>query len=406
MPAEIALKDRRIVLGVTGSIAAYKAVELLRLLQKEGAKVRVVMTRSATKFVSPLTFSTLSRYPTAVSMFSHPQRFEIEHISLAEFAELLLIAPATANVIGKIASGIADDLLTATAMSVSCPVVLAPAMHSQMWSNPIVQDNMRKLKENGYHIIEPEEGELASGSVGKGRLASLEKIVSYVKDLLTSCLSLEGAKILITAGPTREFIDPVRFISNPSTGLMGFTIAEEAIRRGAEVILVSGPTHLSPPKGCEFVEVCSAEEMLSAVLKYFDKVDCVIASAAVSDFAPVIQEKSKIKKTGKEMTLILRPTPDILEELGKRKGEKILVGFAAETDNLLENALKKMQKKNLDLIVANMVSQKEYGFGSEKIFASVIKKGESPPLPILLSKRELARLILEELERFLKRDNS
>lgn len=406
MSSEVALKDRRIVLGVSGSIAVYKAVELLRLLQKEGAKVRVVMTRSATRFVSPLTFSTLSRYPAVFSMFSHPQKFEIEHISLSDFAELFLIAPATANVIGKLASGIADDLLTATAMSVNCPIVIAPAMHSQMWNNPIVQGNLKKLREHGFHIIEPEEGELASGGIGKGRLASLDKIVNYVKELLANSLSLKGVNILITAGPTREYIDPVRFISNPSTGLMGFTIAEEAKRRGAEVTLISGPTHLTPPKGCNFIGVSSAEEMLSAVLRYFEDADCVIATAAVSDFAPEVKEEQKIKKTGKELTLRLVPTPDILEELGKRKGDRILVGFAAETENPLENALKKMEKKNLDLIVANVVSQEGYGFGSEKLLASLIRKGEPPSPPIPISKRELAKLILDEVGRLLQRDNS
>jgi len=401
------LNDKRIVLGVSGGIAAYKAVEILRLLQKEGAKVRVVMTKSATRFVSPLTFSTLSHYPVAYSMFSPPQKFEIEHIALADFAELLLIAPATANIIGKVASGIADDLLTTTVISVSCPIVLAPAMHSQMWNNPIVQENVKKLGGYGFHIIEPEEGELASGSVGRGRLASPEKIASYVRDILTPPSSLRGLKILITAGPTREYIDPVRFISNPSTGLMGFTIAEEAIRRGAEVILVSGPTHLTPPKGCDFIQVTSAEEMLSAVLERFENADCVIATAAVSDFAPEVKEEQKIKKKrSKDLTLHLLPTPDVLGELAKRKGEKVLVGFAAETEDPIDNALKKMEEKNLDLIVANIVSQEGYGFGSEKLLASLIKKGVPPSPPMPVSKGELARLILEEVEELLKKSAS
>lgn len=399
------LKGRRIILGVSGGIAVYKAVELLRLLQKEGAEVRVVMTKSATRFVSPLTFSTLARYPALFSMFSHPQKFEIEHISLADFAELLLIAPATANIIGKIASGIADDLLTTTVISVNCPVVLAPAMHSQMWNNAIVQRNIRKLLDCGFHIIEPEEGELASGSVGKGRLASLEKIVGYVKDIFKTSSSLKGVKILITAGPTREYIDPVRFISNPSTGLMGFTIAEEAVKRGAEVTLISGPTHLAPPRGCDFLRVTSAREMLSAVLERFEEVDCVIATAAVSDYAPEIKAEQKIKKANKGLTLHLVPTPDILEELGRRKGRKVLIGFAAETESLIENALRKMEKKNLDLIVGNIVSQEGYGFGSEKLIASLVRKGESPLPPMPVSKRELAKLILDELEKLLKKDS-
>ncbi len=406
MPTEErTLKDKRIVLGVSGSIAAYKAVELLRLLQKGGAKVRVVMTKSATRLVSPLTFSTLSRYPAVYSMFSHSPKFEIEHISLSDFAELVLVAPATANIIGKIASGIADDLLTTTVMSVNCPVVLAPAMHSQMWENPIVQQNLSKLREHGFHIIEPEEGELASGGVGKGRLASLEKILDYVTEVLNPLLSLRGVKLLVTAGPTREYIDPVRFISNPSTGLMGFTIAEEALKRGADVTVVSGPTHLAPPKGCKFIKVSSAEEMLSAVLEHFEDADCVIAAAAVSDFKPEVRVGEKIKKTGKELAIRLLPTPDILEELGKRKGGKVLVGFAAETENLLENALKKMEKKNLDLIIANLISQEGYGFGSEELFASMIRRGESPLPPKPFPKRELAKLILAELERLLKKDN-
>ena len=394
------LKDRRILLGVSGGIAAYKAVELLRLLQKEGAQVKVVMTKSATEFVSPLTFSSLSHNPTYYSLFSHPQKWEIEHISLADFAELFLIAPATANIIGKIASGIADDLLTTTALSVHCPILIAPAMHSQMWSNPILQENIEKLKKLGYHIIEPEEGELASGQIGKGRLASLERIVERVREILNPHLPLKGVKILITAGPTREYIDPIRFISNPSTGVMGYTIAEEALKRGAEVVLISGPTHLSPPQGCEFISVESAEEMLSEALKHFSEVDVAIATAAVGDFKPKEKAEQKIKKK-EELSLNLVPTPDILLELSRRKGNKILVGFAAETENLIENALEKMEKKNLDIIVANLVSGGEYGFGSKKLFACLIKRGAPPPQPMIITKRELASLILDEVERIL-----
>jgi phosphopantothenoylcysteine decarboxylase/phosphopantothenate--cysteine ligase len=398
---KLALKDRRILLGVSGGIAVYKAVELLRMLQREGAEVRVVMTKSATKFVSPLTFSTLSRHPAYYSLFSDPQRWEIEHISLADFAELFLIAPATANIIGKIASGIADDLLTTTALSVNCPIVIAPAMHSQMWSNPIVQENLKKLKGLGYHIIEPEEGELASGGIGKGRLASLEKIVGVVKEILNPILPLKGVKILITAGPTREYIDPIRFISNPSSGIMGYTLAEEAIKRRAEVILISGPTNLTPPSGCKFIRVETADEMLSSALEHFKDVDVVIATAAVSDFKPERREEQKIKKK-EQLVLRLTPTPDVLLELGKRKGDKILVGFAAETDNLIENALEKMEKKNLDIIVANLISPNEYGFGEKDLFASIIRKDEKPTQPKTFSKRELAIRLLEEIESLLK----
>jgi phosphopantothenoylcysteine decarboxylase/phosphopantothenate--cysteine ligase len=401
MKEKMALKNRRILLGVSGGIAAYKAVELLRLLQKEGAEVRVVMTKSATRFVSPLTFSSLSRHPAYYSLFYNPQQYEIEHISLADFAELFLIAPATANIIGKIASGIADDLLTTTVLSVNCPIVIAPAMHSQMWSNPIVQENIKKLQNLGFHIIEPEEGLLASGDIGKGRLASLKKIVERVKEIINPFLPLKGIKILITAGPTREYIDPIRFISNPSTGVMGYTLAEEALKRGAEVILISGPTNLSPPSGCKFIRVETAEEMFSSTLENFENVDVVIATAAVSDFKPKEKARLKIKKR-EELNLSLSPTPDILLELGKRKGRKILVGFAAETDNLIENALEKMEKKNLDLIVANLISPGEYGFGSKNLFASLIRRGKTPPQPTTFTKRELAKLILDEVEGILK----
>ncbi|MBC7329996.1 bifunctional phosphopantothenoylcysteine decarboxylase/phosphopantothenate--cysteine ligase CoaBC [bacterium] len=397
----MALKGRRILLGVSGGIAVYKAVELLRMLQREGAEVRVVMTESATKFVSPLTFSTLSRYPAYYSLFSDPQRWEIEHISLAEFAELFLIAPATANIIGKLASGIGDDLLTTTALSVNCPKVIAPAMHSQMWSNPIVQENIKKLKWSGYYIVEPEEGELASGGRGKGRLASLEKIVEVVKEVLNPNLPLRGVKILITAGPTREYIDPIRFISNPSSGIMGYTLAEEAIKRGAEVILISGPTNLAPPPGCVFVSVETTDEMLSSALEHFKDVDVIIATAAVSDFKPLTRAEQKIKKKG-ELVLRLTTTPDVLLELGKRKGNKILVGFAAETDNLIENALEKMEQKNLDIIVANLISPNEYGFGEKDLFASIIRKDKNPPEPTTFSKRELAIRLLEEIESLIK----
>jgi phosphopantothenoylcysteine decarboxylase/phosphopantothenate--cysteine ligase len=398
---KLALKDKRILLGVSGGIAVYKAVELLRMLQREGAVVKVVMTKSATKFVSPLTFSTLSRHPAYYSLFSDPQRWEIEHISLADFAELFLIAPATANIIGKIASGIADDLLTTTALSVNCPIVIAPAMHSQMWSNPIVQENIKKLKGLGYHIIEPEEGVLASGDIGKGRLASLEKIVEVVKVILNPNLPLKGVKILITAGPTREYIDPIRFISNPSTGVMGYALAEEAMKMGAEVILISGPTNLSPPSGCKFISIETAEEMLSVALENFKDVDVVIATAAVSDFKPETIAEQKIRKK-EELVLRLTSTPDVLLELGKRKESKILVGFAAETDNLIENALEKMEKKNLDIIVANLISPGEYGFGEKNLYASIIRKGRTPPQPATFTKGELAIRLLEEVESILK----
>lgn len=395
------LEGKRIVLGITGSIAAYKGVEILRELQRRGAEVRVVMTKSATKFVSPLTFATLSRYPVAVEMFHQPPYFEIEHISLSDFAHLILIAPATANIIGKIAGGIADDLLTSTVMAASCPVLIAPAMHSQMWNNPLLQENVRKLKQLGYHFVGPEEGDLASGGRGMGRLASVERIVGKVEEILNPPLTLKGVRILITAGPTREFIDPVRFISNPSTGLMGYKIGEEALKRGADVVIVSGPTHLEPPSGAKVIKVESADEMLSAVLEEFPSSDVVIGCAAVSDFAPIRKEEEKIKKERAKTVLELRRTPDILWELGRRKGNKILVGFSAETENVIENALSKLKEKNLDIIVANSVKGKEFGFGAQNLFASILIRGEEPSPPVLISKEEVAKMLLNAVERLL-----
>ena len=364
------LDKRRIVLGVTGGIAAYKAVELLRLFVKEGADVWTIMTESATEFVGPLTFQSLSGHPVSTDMFAPLAHMEIEHIALADRAEIAVIAPATANIIGKMAMGIADDMLSTTWLAMKCPVIVCPAMNVNMYDHPAVRENLRILKERGVIVVEPGEGDLACGWLGKGRLADPPVILEAVKDAL-SPKDLVGEHVLVTAGPTHEPIDPVRFISNHSTGKMGFAVARAAKRRGAAVTLVSGPTALTPPDGVRYVPVKTALEMHSAVLDHLDKATVVIKSAAVTDFRPVLAASNKIKRTDKDgakkpiLSVELEENPDILMDVGKRKGDRVIVGFAAETDDLIKNAEAKLVRKNLDFIVANDLTEPGSGFGSD-----------------------------------------
>ena len=387
-------QQRMVVLGVTGGIACYKAVELVRLLVKNGFKVRVIMTRGAMEFVTPLTFQTLSGNPVATETFSLTQESEIGHINLADSADLFVIAPATANVIGKLASGIADDLLTTVLMATQAPVLLAPAMNIHMYENVIVQENLRKLRRVGYHIMDPAEGYLACGYEGKGRLPDPEKISDEIERLLRK-KDLAGENFLITAGPSREPLDPVRYISNRSSGKMGYALARAALRRGATVALVSGPTALEPPSGARLIEVNTAAEMREAVLKEYPHSSAVIMAAAVADYHAVAPSGQKMKRGVGDLELRLIPTPDILKELGQNKDGKWLVGFAAETENLTANAQKKLREKNLDIVIANNVAEEGSGFDGDTNVGTIIDRtGAVRSLP-LMSKDDLADCIYD-----------
>ena len=387
-------QQRMVVLGVTGGIACYKAVELVRLLVKNGFKVQVIMTRGAMEFVTPLTFQTLSGNPVATETFSLTQESEIGHINLADSADLFVIAPATANVIGKLASGIADDLLTTVLMATQGPVLLAPAMNIHMYENVIVQENLRKLRRVGYHIMDPAEGYLACGYEGKGRLPDPEKISDEIERLLRK-KDLAGENFLITAGPSREPLDPVRYISNRSSGKMGYALARAALRRGATVALVSGPTALEPPSGARLIEVNTAAEMREAVLKEYPHSSAVIMAAAVADYHAVAPSGQKIKRGVGDLELRLIPNPDILKELGQNKDGKWLVGFAAETENLTANAQKKLHEKNLDIVIANNVAEEGSGFDGDTNVGTIIDRtGAVRSLP-LMSKDDLADCIYD-----------
>jgi phosphopantothenoylcysteine decarboxylase / phosphopantothenate---cysteine ligase len=393
-----ALEGKTIVLGVTGSIAAFKAVEILRGLTRAGADVVPMMTRSACQFVGPLTFQTLSRHPVMLDEDSFRSADpRMKHIWMAETGNLVLIAPTTADIIGKFANGIADDLLSTFLLTTVAPVILAPAMETNMYTNPIVQSNLARLKGIGVEIIEAEHGVLASGKVGQGRMAEPEHIVARVIErLATGTLPQDLAErtVLVTAGPTQEPIDTVRFLSNPSSGKMGYAIAEAARQRGAEVILVSGPTSLTPPSGVKAYHIRTANEMREAVLYEYEKVDVVIKAAAVSDYRPRQFIPYKVKKTEDVQTVELVRNPDILAELGQRKGKQILVGFAAETEDLSTNAQKKVQAKHLDMIVANDVSRTGIGFRSDENKVLILHdNGRIEDLP-LMSKQQLAHEIL------------
>lgn len=390
------MNGKKIVLGVTGGIAAYKAAELAREFIRRGAAVHVIMTRNATEFITPLTFQTLTGNPVSVDTFQLTGEWEIGHISLAESANLVLLAPATANVIGKIAGGIADDLLTTTVMATRAPVLICPAMNVNMYSNPIVRENMEKLAAKGYRFVEAGYGELACKTEGYGRLACLEDIAEDAEDLLTP-KDLGGQHILVTAGPTREAFDPVRFITNYSTGKMGYAVALAAKRRGAAVTLVSGPTSLPEPRGVRFVPVVSAREMRDAVMQNLKDATVVIKSAAVADYRPADFSDSKIKKTDRPLEFRLEKNPDIIREVGKVKGDRILVGFAVETDRLVEYAAKKLREKNMDFIVANDITQPGAGFAAETNIVKILdREGGSEDLP-RMDKMDVAHRILDRV---------
>ncbi|MGH7846972.1 MAG: bifunctional phosphopantothenoylcysteine decarboxylase/phosphopantothenate--cysteine ligase CoaBC [Candidatus Binatia bacterium] len=389
-------KPKSVVLGVTGGIACYKAAELVRLLVQEGFTVRAIMTKAATEFVTPLTFQTLSAHPVATDLFSLTEESEIGHINLADQADLIVIAPATANIIGKIAAGIADDLLTTVVHATKAKVMLVPSMNVHMYENPILQQNVKKLKEFGYCFMEPTEGYLACGYEGRGRLPEPDDIVEEIHHTLSK-KDLDGERILITAGPNQEPIDPIRYISNRSSGKMGYALAQTAVRRGAQVALVSGPTALSPPARARLVSVKTAAEMRAAVLDEFPQATAVIMAAAVADYSPVHYAERKIKRGTDSMQISLKPNPDILRELGIMKKQQVLIGFAAETDNLIDNATKKLREKNLDLIVANDVTQEGSGFDVDTNTVTILdRRGGVHPL-CRMSKQELADRIYDLL---------
>lgn len=388
--------QRTVVLGVTGGIACYKAVELVRLLVTKGFAVQVIMTRGAMEFVTPLTFQTLSGRPVANETFNLTQESEIGHINLADNADLFVIAPATANVIGKIAAGIADDLLTTVLMATQAPVLIAPSMNIHMYENPILQENLRKLRRIGYHVVEPADGYLACGYEGKGRLPDPETILDEVCRLLRP-KDLVGEKLLITAGPSREPLDPVRYLSNRSSGKMGYALARAALRRGAEVVLVTGPTGLKAPQGARTIAVTTALEMRRAVMEEFTQCTAVIMAAAVADFRPAELLNKKMKKGMASVELRLKPNPDILKELSAIKNGKLLIGFAAETEDLTANATQKLREKCLDMIVANNVLSEGSGFDADTNAATILDhRGGVRSLP-LMSKDELADRIYDHL---------
>jgi len=396
------LHGKKIVLGVTGSIAAYKAAELARECVRRGAAVKVVMTKHATEFITPLTFQTLTGHVTYSDMFSPAQDYSLAHISLAEYADMVVIAPATANIIGKVAAGLADDLLSTTVMTTRAPVLICPAMNTNMYENVIVQENIMKLKSRGCLFMEPGYGDLACSAEGYGRLPEIIDIAEEIEALLT-VKDLSGERILVTAGPTREPFDPVRYITNYSSGKMGYALAIAGRRRGADVILISGPSSLAAPRGVTFVAISSAVEMRDAVMAHLKASTIVIKAAAVADYRPATRSGSKMKKKAGPLTLSLERNPDIIAEIGKRKGNRILVGFAVETENLIENARDKLMNKHMDIIVANDVTQAGAGFGHDTNIIKILdRSGGQWELP-MMDKMTAADRILDRIREIMDR---
>ncbi len=391
----------KIALGVTGGIAAYKAAEIVRLLQDRGIRVQVVMTRAAQEFVRPLTFAALSGEKVITSMFAPGEEHEpnidsaIEHIAVAQSIDALLVAPATADVLAHFAQGIASDFLTTLYLATTAPVVVAPAMNVNMWNHPATQANLQILRQRGVKIVEPGAGYLACGMIGAGRLADNEAIVAALLESLGASQDLNGETVLITAGPTREKIDPVRYLTNRSSGRMGYALAESALRRGARVLLISGPTSLTPPGAAEVTRVESTEEMRDAVLKLLPQASIVIKTAAVSDYRPKAAAGQKIKRKG-PINLELEATPDILKELSLKKSSQLIIGFAAETENVLENARQKLVSKNLDAIVVNDVSREGIGFDSDRNAVTIITREEVVEVPET-TKWEVAQRVLDQI---------
>ena len=393
-----ALDGKTVVLGVTGGIAAYKSCEAVSRLRKAGAAVHVIMTRNACRFVAPLTFETLSNNPCVTDTFDRPNSWEVEHVALAKKADLLVIAPATANIMAKLAHGIADDMLSTTALATRAPVLLAPAMNTGMWEHPATRENLRVLTARGVMTVGPEGGLLACGDVGAGRMSEPAQIVEKIVEILTRGQDMRGLKVLVTAGPTREAVDPVRFLTNRSSGRMGYAIAEAAAARGAEVTLVTGPVSIPAPAGVNAVPVQSTEDLLDRMLSLCPDQDIVIQAAAPADYRPEQAAPQKLKKQGDgRLTLRLVPTPDVAKAVGEsKKPGQTLVGFAAETEQLTDNALKKLDSKNLDMIVANDVTKPGAGFDVDTNIAEFITRAGREEMP-LMSKRELADRILSRV---------
>ena len=391
-------KKTCIVLGVTGGIAAYKACELLRLLQKQGMDVYVVMTKHATQFVAPLTFETLSGHPVALDTFERPATWEVEHIALAKRADLFLIAPATANIIGKMANGIADDMLSTTVMATKAPVMIAPAMNTGMWENPATQHNIETLKERGVHIVSPATGHLACGDSGAGKLEDVSVIAERAVAVLQRKKDMEGLSVMVTAGPTREALDPVRYISNRSSGKMGYAIARAAMERGADVTLLTGPVAIQPPQGVHVISFMTTQELLELALKHADKQDVIIQSAAPADYRAKEISPIKMKKSGgADMVIELIENPDVAATLGRNKrADQTFVGFAAETNDVLAHAQGKLIKKNLDMIVANDVTAPGAGFDVNTNIVTLITREKVKSLP-LMSKADVADHILDAM---------
>ncbi|WP_455535593.1 bifunctional phosphopantothenoylcysteine decarboxylase/phosphopantothenate--cysteine ligase CoaBC [Roseburia inulinivorans] len=392
------LTGKTVVLGVTGGIAAYKMPNVARMLKKMHCNVHVIMTQNATNFITATTFETLTGNKCLIDTFDRNFEFSVEHVAIAKQADLVLIAPATANVIGKIAGGIADDMLTTTVMACTCKILIAPAMNHNMYHNSIVQENIEKLKRYGYEIIDPVCGMLANGDTGDGKLPSEETLVSYVVRELAHEKDLHGKKVLVTAGPTQEAIDPVRYITNHSTGKMGYALAEAAMLRGAEVTLISGPTAIEPPMFVNVIPIISAQEMFEKVATNATENDIIIKAAAVADYRPKEVCDEKIKKSDHDTEIELERTTDILAYLGKNKGKTFLCGFSMETENMLENSRRKLDKKNLDMIVANNLKDKGAGFGVDTNLITIITRDRELQLE-LMSKQDAANCILDEIIR-------
>ena len=398
------LNGKNILIGISGGIACYKVCDVVSRLKKLNSDVDVIMTKSAVEFVSPLTFQTLSQNFVYVDMFKEPKTFEVEHISLAKKADIVLIAPATGDIIGKIASGIADDMLTTVIMATRAKVIFAPAMNTNMYTNPIVQGNIKKLSKLGYEFIKPGKGRLACGDYGEGKMAEPEIIVDYILNSFHKD-DLKDKKIVITAGPTIEPLDPVRYMTNFSSGKMGYALAEEAKKRGGEVVLITGPVNLTPPYGVEIIKINTTIEMLNAVEKNFGDCDILIKAAAPLDYRPETVSKDKIKKNGESLQLKFVPNPDIAAHFGKFKRNQIIVGFAAETNNVIEYAKGKLKKKNFDFIVVNDISKDGAGFRTDTNIVSIIDNKDVVDNYPLMEKRKLAGIILDKaVELISKRD--
>jgi phosphopantothenoylcysteine decarboxylase/phosphopantothenate--cysteine ligase len=380
---------KTVVIGVCGGIAVYKALDIISALKKKGVNIHVIMTKAAQEFVSPLSFQTMSQNLVSLDMFVEPKAWEIQHISLAQKADVMLIVPATANFIGKMANGIADDLLTTTVMATKAPVLIAPAMNTGMYTNSILQENIAKLRTHGCRFVDPAEGRLACGDTGIGKLADVEEICDRVMKELYDIKDLKGKKVLVTAGPTIAPIDPVRYITNRSSGKMGYAIAEEAAYRGAEVVLVSGPAHIKPPYGVEVINVKTTEDMYNAVTGRFAEADIVIKAAAVADYKPKTYSDAKIKKASDDLSVEFVKDFDILKKLGEMKADQILVGFAAESHDLLKNAQGKLEKKNLDYIVANDITKT--GFATDDNKVTILRRNGDPIYLESMAKRNVAR---------------